>query len=777
MALHLSPVQAEVTVAAEAGEVEGLDRVPQRITLLSRDQMEERATMTLAEAVDGDSGVNSLRTAPAMGAIFVRGLTGKNVSVYKDGVRFTTSAQRGGVSTFFNLIDISGLEAAEVLRGPNSAQYGSDSMGGALQLLSRPVTSGFHAEIAPFYQSAATAFGGNTLLSEGGERYGFVLNLAARRANTIRTGQGLDSHAAVTRFLGLPSTVFGERLPETGFTEYGGSLHGQVRLAPRQQLVGHYERSQQDAAKRYDQLLGGDGNLIADLRNLMLDFGYLRWQAFPTATFDSVSAAVSYNAQREERVNQGGQGNPLASVSHQYEKLRAWGMNFQATRRIGAHDVALGGEGYHESMTSPAFNFNPANGSTAASRPRVPDGARYLTYGLFAQDSWAAAPKLRLSGALRFGGASYKVAGSPMWPADSLAANALSGRVGTVYRPWQPVSFHAYYARGFRAPNMTDLGTLGLQGNGFFEASYAAIAGRNATLGDRADDTAQPTGVAVQPLRPETSDNFDVGSTVEAGPLRAEATAFWMSLGNTIVSQTLLLPPGATGSFLGDQPITRQLASGAVYVPLATNPVLVRANFAGARVRGVEQSLRLRLPMNVTFNQNFTWVYAEDERTGNPPDIEPGAPPLTVNGSLLWAPRARRVWVEPYATAADRQARLPSIAIADRRIAASRSRSNIASFFRNGATVRGLVRDGILLPTQETLAQVQNRVLGTANSAPMFNAIPGWFAFGVRAGWSIDERSDLFVDLFNLADRNYRGIGWGIDAPGRGATVRYRYRF
>jgi hypothetical protein len=34
-----------------------------------------------------------------------------------------------------------------------------------------------------------------------------------------------------------------------------------------------------------------------------------------------------------------------------------------------------------------------------------------------------------------------------------------------------------------------------------------------------------------------------------------------------------------------------------------------------------------------------------------------------------------------------------------------------------------------------------------------------------------------FLDFFNLLDKNHRGVGWGIDAPGRGLTVRYRLRF
>lgn len=782
MRFTVSPVRSEVTVTAETNQVEDAGGVAQRVNVIPFKVLEERVSLELTEGAAGETGVGELRTSPAMGAFFVRGLTGKNVAIYKDGVRYTTAAQRGGVSTFVNMNDASGLEAVEMLRGPNSAQYGSDSIGGTVNMLSRPATIGrtpakTRFELAPFYQSAANAFGAEGLASYGGQRFGFTSTLAGRRANSVRAGAGLDSHAAVTRFLGLPSTVFGIRLPDTSFTQYGGSFHAQYRLAAQHQVIGHYERRQVDGAKRYDQLLGGDGNLIADLGNLMLDFGYLRYQGFAVAGMDQISATGSYNTQREDRVNQGGQGNPMAAIVHQYERTKAWGLQLQAAKTFGRQDFLVGAEGYDEAIVSPAYTYNPATGATVASRPRVPDGAQYLSYGIFVQDAWAPVSWLRMSGALRFGGASYRVAGASLWPSDSLSANAFSGRAGVVVTPWKPLALYGQYSRGFRAPNVTDLGTLGLQGNGAYEASFASLAGMDATLGDSAAATALPTGTPVEKLRPETSDNLDVGARLETARVRVELTAFWIDLGNAIVSQTLILPPGAVGTPIGDQVINRQLPTGAVFVPISTGPVLVRANFSGAHLHGLEHSARLKITPSLFLQENITWVYAADQRTGLPPDIEPGIPPLTLNASLLWAPASRRFWVEAYGIAADRQSRLPSIALSDRRVGAARSRSNIAAFFSNGALVRGLVQNGILLPTGETLAQVQNRVLGTANSAPMFTAIPGFGAVGVRAGVPITEDSDFFADFFNINDHNYRGIGWGVDASGIGVTLRYRIRF
>jgi hemoglobin/transferrin/lactoferrin receptor protein len=781
----------QMTVSAESGEILDPHRTPQRLTLLPRPLLDAQATRTLSEAATGEPGVAEQRTAPAMGAVFVRGLTGKNVSVYRDGIRVTTSAQRGGVSTFFNLLEPATVETVEILRGPNSAQYGSDSVGGAVHVLSRgaplsPVRFSM-ASSASFYDSATHGFGQQISPLLSGPRLALAAHLSARRINTARTGRGLDSHSAITRFLGLPSSTFLVRLPDTAFTQYGGSVHAQAFLSEKLRLAAHYERGQQDGAKRYDQLLGGDGNLIADLRNLMADFGYIRLQALSLPVFDRAWASLSLNRQREERVNQGGNGNPAASIAHQYERMSVWGLQWAAEKRLRSHSLQTGGEGYREMSRAPAFTWNPVSGAVVLSRPRIPSGARYLNYGVFVQDAWEpeALPRLRLTGALRFGGASYRsrtsasplVEGRPLWPDDSLAANALTGRAGATFRVAAPVWLHINYGRAFRAPSMTDLGTLGLQGNGNYEASYSSVTSLGGFIGSDASADAASTGRPVEQLRPEASDSLDSGITLRSDRLRVSVNYFWSRLSNTIVSQTLILPPGAVGLPLGDQIISAQLPSGAVYVPAATNPVLVRANYGGARMRGVEQWLEWRINSAWHLRQTWTWVRAADAETGAPPDIEPGIPAPQGRLSLRYAPPRWRVYAEAYADAACRQTRLSSLALADRRIGAARSRSSIASFFTRGARVRGLTDGTVLLATGETLAQLQQRVLGNASSAPLFTAIPGYAVFGFRIGAPLGARTDLSADLYNLGDRNYRGIGWGIDALGRGVTFKLRHRF
>ena len=115
--------------------------------------------------------------------------------------------------------------------------------------------------------------------------------------------------------------------------------------------------------------------------------------------------------------------------------------------------------------------------------------------------------------------------------------------------------------------------------------------------------------------------------------------------------------------------------------------------------------------------------------------------------------------------------------LSDARIGGSRSRSSIAGFFNGTATDLGLVRNGILVETGETLAQVQNRLLGTASTTHLFMDGPGFIAFHLRAGWRMTEGFELSAIGENLTDRNYRIYGSGLDSPGANLQLRVRFRF
>ena len=791
-----------VSVSATPGQLTDLPTSTQPVNVISEEDVTIRAKTVVAQAVEGEVGVALQRTSPGMAGIFVRGLTGNKVNVFVDGVRYSNGAQRGGVNTFLDLIDPSLLDAIEVVRGTSSAQYGSDALGGSIQLLTHVPT---------LATGAAARYGGS--ITVGGETahrggfgagtfeyarttFGVLGTFAGRKTGDYRPGGGNDTHSAFTRFFGVPSEPFvGERMPDTGFRQLAGQVRANWVATKDTLVVASYVSSRQNGANRWDQVLGGDGNLIAELNDLRLDLGYVRLESLRAGWFDRASATYSFNTEREERVNQGGQGDPNAAIVHQPERTTVHGVQATASRRISPRqNLLIGGDVYFEGHDSDSFDVNPSTGAQVRSRPRVPDGATYTQGGIFLQTDVEANGRLALTGALRAGFSRYTarqsdapiVNGVPLWPDDELGTGGVTFRAGASFAATPSLILTGSVSSGYRAPHMTDLGTLGLTGSGF-EVAAPDVAGLAGEVGTSADATAASTGRPVAQVDPETSLSWEGAVRVTRTRIRGSAGAFVTSIDGNIQKQALILPPGAVGISLGGQPITAQTANGAVFVSLSTQPVLVRANFDRARIWGLEFEGDVTLTRYAVAGGTFTYLEAEDTDTHRPPNIEGGTP---APGGMVWvrvAPPSGRWWVQPYALFAGNQSRLSSLDAGDRRTGASRTRGQIQNFFRRGATVRGFVSagaDGVfgnaddtLIRTGETLAHIQDRVLGVGvNRSPLWTEVPAYAVFGLRVGLR-SGRHSIVIDAENLTDESYRGISWGMDGPGRGLVVRYSVSF
>jgi len=281
---------------------------------------------------------------------------------------------------------------------------------------------------------------------------------------------------------------------------------------------------------------------------------------------------------------------------------------------------------------------------------------------------------------------------------------------------------------------------------------------------------------------------YEAGFHYRGRRFGTDLALFLNDIYDSITYQALILPPGAVGTQLGDQTITDQNANGVVYVPAASNPVLVRTNFGDARIWGIEHTFDWRYSPAWSVSTVFTYIRAKDPVTGLPPNIEGGTPAPDGYLKIRYIHPSGRFWVMPYVHAAAEQVHLSTLDLEDRRTGATRTRSNIRNFFYNGAIVRGWVGpgpDGVagntddqLLATGETLSQVQARVLGVGVvAAPLYTSIPSYVTVSVRGGIRFGSRTELVIDVENIGDRNYRGIAWGVDAPGRGISVTYQTRF
>ena len=199
--------------------------------------------------------------------------------------------------------------------------------------------------------------------------------------------------------------------------------------------------------------------------------------------------------------------------------------------------MRFGADANFEKLTSDAFNVNPVSGAISPRRPRVPDNAHFTQGGVYAQTTFDVRPeRLRLAGALRYGGARYTaraadspvVNGQPLWPDDSLTTSSVTFRASAVATPSDPWAVLVSVSRGFRAPHMTDLGTLGLTGSGF-EVAAPDVAGLGGFVGTTADAAAVSTGDPVDAGRARrrrcsTKDRYGTAVRVSAPSCRSSST-------------------------------------------------------------------------------------------------------------------------------------------------------------------------------------------------------------------------------------------------------------
>ena len=339
--LEIGRLREEVTVTASREQVLELRRAGQPVNIIDEEEIGSRVKTVVAQAIDGEAGVHLQRTSPTMAGVFVRGLTGNKVNVFVDGVRYSNGAQRGGVNTFLDLIEPESLESVEVLRGPSSAQYGNDALGGSIQFLTRPPA--LRVPNGPRWSGAFGASGGTAHRNGGGSAligymapsFGMTASVGGRKTGRFRPGDGIDSHAAVTRFFGVPSTLLMEKwLPDTGFEQVGGAVRSNWLPNANTHIVASYMRSMQDGGDRYDQLLGGDGNLIAELNGLSLDLFSARLERLGAGWFDEASFTVLAEQPARRAREPGGQRQP-----HRHDQPRA-----------GAHDRARHAGDLHEAI-------------------------------------------------------------------------------------------------------------------------------------------------------------------------------------------------------------------------------------------------------------------------------------------------------------------------------------------------------------------------------------------------------------------------------------------
>lgn len=117
-------------------QAQRMDEVIGSISIIERDEIERSGAGTLGDALARTAGVELGRQGGPGSAesIFIRGANGSHTLLLIDGVR-VGSASLG--TSAIEAIPLSQIQRVEILRGPGSALYGADAIGGVINVITK----------------------------------------------------------------------------------------------------------------------------------------------------------------------------------------------------------------------------------------------------------------------------------------------------------------------------------------------------------------------------------------------------------------------------------------------------------------------------------------------------------------------------------------------------------------------------------------------------------------------------------------------------------------
>lgn len=130
-------------VVTAAGTSQDLKDAPASISIVNQEQLKQHPSNRLEEALQDIPGVNVSGSNVNKSDISIRGLPADYTLIMVDGRRQNTRESRpngnGGFEGAF-IPPVNAIERIEVVRGPMSSLYGSDAMGGVVNIITKNVT-------------------------------------------------------------------------------------------------------------------------------------------------------------------------------------------------------------------------------------------------------------------------------------------------------------------------------------------------------------------------------------------------------------------------------------------------------------------------------------------------------------------------------------------------------------------------------------------------------------------------------------------------------------
>ena len=578
-ALRLDPV----TVTATRLAIDPLTS-PLPTEALGGERLRQEETVSLAQTLDGMAGVRTLSTGQQAGKPVIRGLTGPRVLILDDGLRLEdySWSDEDGPSVEPLL-----ARRIEVIRGPASVLYGSDAIGGVINVIPDELPdargrAGFVRGEAEIYGATNNGEIGGPIRLEGATgAFGWRAVAVGRTAGDFHTPTGNDSTPTGKLF----DTGYHSINGELALGLHGASADGAVRY---EHYGGHFG------------LLDGppvpDDDSLGPLRKLSDDRvqATTNWLLRPTLRLETRSQWQRHSL--VEVVDRSRVGDEEPTFELLLNTVTTDVLLHHALREWLTGTVGLSGL-YQTNESEGVFPLVPGARTSA--------GAAFVfeqaTFGRWSALVGARADVRHISADAN---TTLQLA------AQSRTLSAFSGDLGGVFRPTKGVAVSANLGRAFRAPTLFELFTNGPH------------------LGEDRYEVGLPNA------RPELSFNADLSLRWQLGHFSGQVAGYRNQIDNYLYVQPT------------DSQVTVPLEGDTATLPLYQFAQTARAVLWGMDVAAEVEALPF-----LTLRGRFDFVHGTNDQTGEPLPLMPpprGDLEAELHTVEPFAPGRERGWGRAY---------------------------------------------------------------------------------------------------------------------------------
>jgi hemoglobin/transferrin/lactoferrin receptor protein len=434
----------EVIVTTQRAEVY-LKDTPASIERLTSKTIALQQSRTTPEALMATAGVFVQKTNHGGGSPFLRGLTGNQTLLLVDGIRLSNATFRYGPNQYLNTIDPFSIQRIEVWKGGGSVTYGSDALGGTINVLTQDIDELTpdgkpHLKMLTQWRSGDMEKTGHLQGGISGRKLAFLAGGSLRRFGDLVGG----------RHTGVQSP--------SGYDEYAFDLKGKWRLADEVKLTVAHQTFQQSDVPVYHKVQLEDFALNQfALQKRQLSYARLAWQP-NTNLLQQVTATVSLHQTEEQRESR---KNGSATLRKEADKVNSLGASVQAVATPTRFwRTTTGLELYADRVGSTRHDLDTQSGTSLAKRGLYPDDATFTSFALFCLNQWEAG-QWDFSGGLRYNNFVINLTDETLGKVE-LAPSAIVFNASLLRRLNNKDNLFIDFNTGFRAPNIDDLGSLGI---------------------------------------------------------------------------------------------------------------------------------------------------------------------------------------------------------------------------------------------------------------------------------------------------------------------------